>query len=288
MGKSSPQAPPAPDPVALTQGAAEANRINVTSPYGEAKFSGPGKSNLDITLSPEQQQILGKTQGIQGLMAGAGESLAGQLPTAALNFEGLPGQVSNIDTSGLGSYFGQDARSTQDFTDAVYEGTASRLRPEFETQNRRQEVALANKGIPIGSEAWQRAHDQTGRTQADALSRAALDATLAGSDLSYRARGQGLSELGMNANLQNQARSAGIGERQALRASPYNELAAILSGSAVQQPTVIPPGQVDTLGAASLGYAGQNNAYQAALQNRQANLGGLYSLGAAAVPFAFR
>lgn len=287
MDKGSSAPPPAPDIASLVQGQAEANRINVTSPYGSAQFSGPNRQNLNIKLNPQQQEILNRTYGTQGLMASAGQSLAGQLPTQPLNFEGLPGQVSQLDTGGLPAYYGADAQSAQDFGNAVYESTASRLRPEFEMQNRQQEQNLANRGLPITGQAYTQATDRTARQQNDALSRAALDATIAGSDLSYRARNQGLSEIGMNATLQNQARASGISERQALRASPFNELAAILGGTAVQQPQVIPPGAVDVTGPASLAYSGQMNAYNQAQANRQSALGGLYSLGAAAVPFAF-
>ena len=287
MGKDSPQAPPPPDYAALTQGQAEANRIDVKSPYGSATYGGPSRRELTIDLSPEQQALLGGTQGIQGNMVSAGQSISGQLPTDRLNFEGLPGQVSQLDTSGLNPYFGQDAQSTQDLSNAVYESTATRLRPEFARQQETLSQDLANRGIPINSSAYTTASNRLMDQQNDAFAKAGLDATIAGSDLGFRARNQGLSELGMQANLQNQARSQGIGERQALRASPYNELAAIINASPVQSPQVVPPGQVDVTGPASLAYSGQMNAYNQNMANRQANLGGLYSLGAAAMPWAF-
>jgi hypothetical protein len=76
----------------------------------------------------------------------------------------------------------------------------------------------------------------------------------------------------------NQQRSREIAERNATRGQNFNELAALLGGQQVQQPSFFAPGSVDTQGAFAAQQAAQQNAYNQAMANQSANLGGLFGL----------
>jgi hypothetical protein len=118
----------------------------------------------------------------------------------------------------------------------------------------------------------------------------------AGGEFGLAAQGQGFSQAAANAQLANaarqdtvanqllsnqianQARSRDIAERNALRGQNFNELAALLGGPQIQQGSFFAPGGIDTQGAFGAQMAAQQNAYNQAMQNRSANLGGLFGL----------
>jgi len=118
----------------------------------------------------------------------------------------------------------------------------------------------------------------------------------ASGEFGLAAQGQGFSQAAANTQLANaarqdtvanqllsnqianQARSRQIAERNALRGQNFNELAALLGGPQIQQGSFFAPGGVDTQGAFGAQMAAQQNAYSQAMQNRSANLGGLFGL----------
>jgi len=118
----------------------------------------------------------------------------------------------------------------------------------------------------------------------------------AGGEFGLAAQGQGFSQAAANAQLANasrqdtvanqllsnqianQARSRQIAERNALRGQNFNELAALLGGPQIQQGSFFAPGGVDTQGAFGAQMAAQQNAYNQAMANQSANLGGLFGL----------
>ena len=75
-----------------------------------------------------------------------------------------------------------------------------------------------------------------------------------------------------------QQRSREIAERNASRGQNFNELAALLGGPQVQQPSFFAPGSIDTTGAYAAQQAAQQNAYNQAQNNRNADMGGLFGL----------
>jgi hypothetical protein len=129
------------------------------------------------------------------------------------------------------------------------------------------EQQLANQGIQIGSEAYDRAIRNFDQKQNDLL----LGAQTQGLGVGLQARQQQLGELAYRRN------------------EPLNVLSALRTGSQVTAPTYVNSAQQattqgpDLLGAAQMGYnaqMGNFNAQQAA----QANLNqGLFSLGGAAL-----
>ena len=118
----------------------------------------------------------------------------------------------------------------------------------------------------------------------------------ASGEFGLAAQGQGFSQAAANTQLANaarqdtvanqllsnqianQARSRQIAERNALRGQNFNELAALLGGPQIQQGSFFAPGGVDTQGAFGAQMAAQQNAYNQAMANQSANLGGLFGL----------
>lgn len=255
MGKSN-DPPPAPDPSRLISAQTQANRINTYTPFGSATYGGPNRQNLRISLSPQQQNILNQQQQLQSTLAQRGTRLAQQLPSDALNFEGLPGYVSQVDIG------------DNPMANSVFQAQRGLLDPYLAEQQEAMQQQLANRGIPIGSEAYERATRQLSDQQGRQLAQASLGSLETGINTQFR-----------NAALQNQARQQGIAERQALRGNQFNELAAIMGGTQVQTPQFSQPSPVDVMGPYGQQYQGQLAGWQNQQANRQATLGGLFSLG---------
>lgn len=113
MGKSA-DVPEGPDPGQIVDKQAKVNRINTYTPFGSLVYSDTDKGpNTQVTMnmSPEQQQLLSGQQqvGISALRNAL--NVAGQIPQSALSFEGLPSQVSGIDTSGMTPFQQLQSRS---------------------------------------------------------------------------------------------------------------------------------------------------------------------------------
>ena len=126
---------------------------------------------------------------------------------------------------------------------------------------------MANQGIPVGSEAYNRASMSQGQRENDLL----LGATTQGFQTGLAANQQGFGQLGY------------------IRNEPINTLNAIRSGSQVTNPSYmsnIPQqantGGADILGATQMGYnarMGDFNAKNAAQQNFNSGLMGLAGAG---------
>jgi hypothetical protein len=96
--------------------------------------------------------------------------------------------------------------------------------------------------------------------------------------LQNAARQQQIADQLLSNQVAQQQRSREIAERNALRGQNFNELAALLGGPQVQQASFFAPGSVDTQGAFAAQQAAQQNAFNQAMGNQQANLGGLFGL----------
>jgi hypothetical protein len=100
----------------------------------------------------------------------------------------------------------------------------------------------------------------------------------ANTQLANAARQQQVADQLLSNQIANQARQRQIAERTALRGQNFNELAALLGGPQIQQGSFFAPGTIDTQGAFAAQAAAQQNAFNQAMQNRSANLGGLFGL----------
>ena len=264
-----PSAPAAPDYRAAAQETAAgnldaarqataANRVNQVTPYGNLSYSITGADpygnptwTATQTLSPAQQQLLDyQNQASLGL---------GQLANKGL------GYVENMlqtpfDTSKLPSTGFNPSQTYQ-------EAYMQRLAPQLQQGREQLQQQLANKGIDIGSTAYDRAMMQQAQRENDLLAAATT-------------QGFGVGQ---------QARQSALQEQAYLRNEPLNTLSAVRTGAQVQGPQFVNSAQQattagpDILGAAQMGYNAQMGDFNAK-QAAQANFNqGLMSLGGAGI-----
>ena len=228
---------------------------------------------------------------------------------------------TSISTANLTKLTNDPVGLRKNIEQTLFDRQLGLLQPEFARQSQELQQNLADRGIPITSQAYNDAIGRLQTQQGEERQRLAQQATLAAGQEADRvvnqargiraqqfgeraaagefglaAQGQGFSQAAANTALANaarqdtianqllsnqitnQQRSREIAERNALRGQNFNELAALLGGPQIQQPSFFAPGTIDTQGAFAAQQAAQQNAYNQAMANRQANLGGLFSL----------
>jgi hypothetical protein len=263
-----PSAPAAPDYRAAAQETAAgnidaarlataANRVNQVTPYGNLRYDITGADpygnptwTATQTLSPAQQQLL-DYQNATSLGLG---KIAGQGLTYVENMLNTPFNTAALPSTGF--------NPSQTYQEAYMQ----RLQPQI-TQSREQlQQRLANQGIPLGSEAYDRAMMQQAQRENDLLAAATT-------------QGFGVGQ---------QARQSALQEQAYLRNEPLNTLSAVRTGAQVQGPQFVNSAQQattagpDILGAAQMQYnaqMGDFNAKQAAQANLNAGLMGLGGAG---------
>jgi len=311
MGKGSSKAPKAPDPAETAQAQAAANKeailesakvnqIGEITPYGTLRYEGeigdPGRTRI-TELADSQQRQLDQYNLLAEQLGDFALGRAGHIPQAPFSLEGitplyssyLPNQGRGGELSGEGGRRGpfgflspvvdqiiDSSNPVNRVEQATYDRAINLLKPQFDRQERRLETGLANRGIPIGSEAYSDVRDQFDTSRDEALIAAANDAVRAGRTEDSRLFG-----------ISQAARQQGINELLLQRTQPINELAAILQGSpATGQPQFGQQAQyqvapADVVGPTNLAYQGQLNAFNQSQANRNAGLGGLFGLGGA-------
>jgi hypothetical protein len=263
-----PSAPAAPDYSAAARetasgnidaarAATAANRVNQITPYGRLEYSVTGQDpygnptwTATQSLSPQQQQLLDyQNQTSIGL---------GQLANKGLgyveNMLNTPFDTSRLPTTGF--------NPSQSYQDAYMQ----RLQPQIQQTRDALQQQLANKGIDIGSTAYDRAMQSQAQRENDLLAAATT-------------QGFGVGQ---------QARQSALQEQAYLRNEPLNTLSAVRTGSQVTGPQFVNSAQQattagpDLLGAAGMQYnaqMGDFNAKQAAQQNFNQGLMGLGAAG---------
>ena len=235
-----------------------ANRVNQYTPYGSLEYTMAGEDKYGNPMwsatqkfSPEQQQLLD----IQNALSIG----TGQLGQKGLKY--VEDMISQpFDTSKLPS-LGINPGET--YTDAYMR----RLAPTMQQNRERLEQQLANQGIQLGSEAYDRAIRNFEQKQNDLM----LGATTQGFGVGQQARNQALQEQAY------------------LRNEPINTLNAVRSGAQVTNPQFVNPAMQaatagpDLLGAAQAQGNAAMNAYNAQMASQNANTQGLYSLGGSAL-----
>jgi hypothetical protein len=264
-GKGS--APPPPDYAAAAQQTAAgnidaarqataANRVNQRTPYGNLDYAITGEDpygnptwTATQSLSPEQQELLNyQNQTSAGL---------GRLSQTGL------GYVENMlqtpfDTSALPS---TGFNPSQTYQDAYMQ----RLAPQLQQGREQVQQRLANQGIDIGSEAYDRAMQTQAQRENDLL----LGATT---------QGFGVGQ---------QARQSALQEQAYLRNEPLNTLSAVRTGSQVTGPQFVNSAQQattagpDLLGAAQMTGNAQMGAYNAQQAGQNSMTSGLMGLAGA-------
>ena len=243
--------------LAAAQTATAANRVNQITPYGNLNYAETGVDSrgnpiwtATQTLSPEQQQILNmQNQASIGLGGTINASL---------------GRVQDV----MGGGFDPRLPSTgfnpsQSYQDAYMQ----RLAPQLEMNRDQLQQQLANKGIDIGSKAYENAMRIQGQRENDLLAAATTQGFGVGQQANQQAFNQELTKYNL----------------------PLNTLSALRTGAQVQNPSFVNSAQQattsgpDILGASQMGYnaqMGNFNAQQAAQQNFNQ---GLMGLGGAAM-----
>jgi len=238
--------------------ATAANRINQVTPYGSLTYSQSGTDpygNPTYTatqaLSPDQQRLLENQNRISGSLG----DVATKGVSYVENMLNTPFNTAALPTTGF--------NPSQSYQDAYMQ----RLQPQI-TQNREAlQQQLANKGIDIGSVAYDRAMQTQAQRENDLLAAATT-------------QGFGVGQ---------QARQQALQEQAYLRNEPLNTLSAVRTGSQVTGPQFVnsfnqaTTAGPDLLGAAGMQYNAQMGDFNAK-QAAQANLNqGIFSLGGAAL-----
>lgn len=238
--------------------ATAANRVNQITPYGSLKYDITGADpygnptyTATQSLSPEQQQLLDyQNQASIGLGQLAGKGLG-----YVSNMLETPFDTSKLPTTGF--------NPSQSYQDAYMQ----RLAPQLQQGREQLQQDLANRGIDIGSTAYDRAMQSQAQRENDLL----LGATT---------QGFGVGQ---------QARQSALQEQAYLRNEPLNTLSAVRTGAQVQGPQFVNSYNqattqgADILGASQMGYNAQMGDFNAK-QAAQANLNqGLFSLGSSAM-----
>jgi hypothetical protein len=198
-------------------------------------------SDLGFNLGDQAKASLSNAIDLSGLPALRGGATPGQLQTS---ISGVPAVQNGFDPGGSVQSNIADAGSIQtglnfagaprlyganDFNAAnlrtqaaQYARAASRLDPQWATNQHDLDARLANQGVVQGSEAWQRAQDEIGRQRNDAYDQAIYGAIGAGNQEqqnlfgnSLAARQQSVGETEAAGNFANQAQQQRFGQNQA-------------------------------------------------------------------------
>jgi hypothetical protein len=293
MGKSTPQAPPAPNPSGLVQqqgaqnvGTAIANaRLNNTNqvgPNGSLTYSETGggyDSNntwvpsftATTALSPGQQKLYDTQQGISQGTSDLAKSYIDRIGAATAT----PFTLDNMPQTGPMPVYDKDYRQHE------YDTILQRNQPQQDNDQRALAQRLADQGIGINDPAYRTAMDQYDRGVNDFRLGADLQSgQQATQDFGNQVQGYGLTV---------DARNRAIQEALLQRTQPINEVTALMgTGPGVQMPQFVntPTTQV----APTDVYAPYAMQQQAGLQQQQiatqansAATGGLFGLGGAAL-----
>lgn len=204
------------------------------------------------TLTPEQQAILGQTQGAQLNLATLANDQSGWLKDYLgnkLDLSGAPPLAADPNTE-----YSADRQRVED-------ALMQRMQPSLTQTQDTLRNTLINQGIRPGTAAWDSEWNRNSQSENDARLAAIL------------AAGQ---EQGRLVSQQNAGRSQYLQEQYAARNQPLNEIAALLSGSQVTQPNFV---STPTTGVEGVDYTGLvNQQYQAQLANSQSQMGGIFGL----------
>ena len=280
----SPSPPPAPDyaGAATAQGIANKeaavassrlNNPNVINPYGTQTWqegaTADDRPTLTQTFSPEQQALYDQSMQTKGLL--------GELGTQGAT--ALKGVIGNqLDLSGAPAAPGSAEQTRQNTFDAMM----SRVNEDTAGQREQRNADLIAAGIRPGTKAYDDAQNLISRQYNDARNQAML------------ASGQ---EAQRDFGMDTQRRKDAIAEILAGRQTPLNEINALMSGSQVSNPFAVPGAAQNAnvapapmFGAAQAQYGADMNAYNAGQAGNANMMGGLFSLGGAALgsPWLFK
>jgi hypothetical protein len=258
------------------------------------------------TLSPEQQAIYNAQQqgslGLQNLSNTAMGNASGTLANPLGFTQGLAKVQTGINSSGVPGIPGAGDLGgfTKQAQDAAYQQQAQYLDPQFSQQQESLDAQLRNSGAHPGDPAYDNAMKLFTNQKQQAYQSAqnnAIQQGLAEQQALFGEGAQANSQLfgqqAAQAQFGNQAQQQQYGQAFANAQLPLNQINALRTGAQVMPPTgqsVGTAGQPnvgapDLQGALQNQYQGQLNAYNAQTGSKNAILGDLGSLGAAAMPY---
>lgn len=153
------------------------NTLNQTNPYGSVTWQRDANgvpTGQTISLSPDVQNWLNNQFGLSSGVGSAALSQVGNLPTSPFSLSNIP--------------------STADIAQGLYKQSSDLLKPQFDQQTNALNVQLAQRGLPIGSEASDLATKQLQANQNTALTNAANNATAAAGQEQQRQIGNALTQ----------------------------------------------------------------------------------------------
>ncbi|WP_368905177.1 tail fiber domain-containing protein [Taklimakanibacter lacteus] len=263
MGKS--KAPKPPDPkktaaaqtatnigTAITEG--KLNQVNQVTPDGTLTYSQSGTYDYVDPLTGRVHKIPLTTATTR--LSDAQQAIKNQNDAAELNLATLARNQSGR----LDELLSRPLELNNEAVEGrLMELGSKRLTPELARRRQSLEQQMADRGIRLGSAAYDRAMRNQGEQENDAWNQLLLSG-----------RGQAVQEL--------------LTERN----QPLNEITALLSGAQVNQPGFVntPSSNVanaDYSGLVNANYQGQLDAWKTKQAEKQALMGGLFSLGTALI-----
>jgi hypothetical protein len=252
--------------------ATQANRVNQSTPYGSLNYSQSVDANGNPTWSANQSLNPAFQPTFNSLATNAQNA-------AATPFAAGPAVNTGINTSNLPSY---GINPSESYTDAIMR----RLQPNMANAQESFDVKMANQGIPVGSEAYNRAYRNFSQGQNDQLTSAVVGGMQTGLQANQQAYNQQANQVGLNLQGNQQAFNQNL-------AAYNNPLAQLNSFQTATQPNYVNPyTQAATAGPDYLGAAGLSNQNAIANQNmataNRSNLtSGLFNLaGTGALAYA--
>lgn len=259
MGKSTPSAPAAPDPVATAKAQGDMNQntattqqllnmVNQTGPDGSISYNQTGSNSFvgadGKTYSvPQFTQTTSLSPTAQGIF-----DINNQTKT---NLAG----IGRDQSAKIGALLGTNLKLGNEATEArLMELGSARLDPKFAKDEEAMRTRLSNQGIAPGSAAYKAEMDNFNYGKNDAYNQ-----------LFLTGRGQANQEL--------------MAERNA----PINEISALLSGTQISNPSYggapqTQVGGVDYTGMVNNNYNAQMQQYQSQLSQNNAAMGGMFGL----------
>lgn len=274
MGKKASAPPPAPDPVktAAAQTAsnvdtarmnAKLNRLDESDPMGSVSYTDLGNDHYrrDTRLSDVgQRQFDLQNQVDEGTnkLALQGVGQASGVLGKAFSLDGLSPEASR----------GNIAADRARYEDAL----SSRLEPQFAQDRASAEQRMADQGIPMGSEAYNRGMDELNRAKTDARMQ-----------VISQGGNEGRAEDASMANL----RQRQMQEALLKRSQPINEIGALMGTGQVGMPNFggiagANVANTDTMRPVENAYASQMAGWNAKNQAKQGFQNGLFNLAGAA------
>ena len=199
------------------------------------------------TLTPDQQKALGSQQSLTQSLYDLANQQSGRisstlatplsfdnLPTMATGLDSskiaslptgvdashLPAQISGLDSSSLPAMPNSPQDVNNQVTQAMYGQATSRLDPQWQESEQRLNDQLAQQGIPVGSDAYNKAMGDFSRAKNDAYTSALNSSIVSGAQqgstdygLALQGVQTGVGTQVANAGLANQAGQFGLAEQ---------------------------------------------------------------------------